>query len=128
VIQGREGVFPVGVNHYFARRCVRGVRVVSATNCFVSSIAHMKTRLNRSNASLLAPVSERVVSVEGRGTSLSEGVLMPTFVSPGLLGPTYPIELVPLHSRTCLHMCPLGCSLALKEGRSDAPLQPVQIR
>jgi hypothetical protein len=92
----------------------------------------MKTRLNRSNASLLAPVSERMVSVEGRGTSLSEGVLMPTisttFVSPGLLGPTYPIELVPLHSRICLHMCPLGCSLALKEGRSDAPLQPVQIR
>jgi hypothetical protein len=73
-----------------------------------------------------------MVSIEGRGTSLSEGVLMPTisttFVLPCPLGPTHLIELVPLHSRICLHICPLGCSLALKEGRSDAPLQPLQIR
>jgi hypothetical protein len=34
---GHERCCPVGINHYLARRHVRGVDIVSATNCFVSS-------------------------------------------------------------------------------------------
>jgi hypothetical protein len=41
---------------------------------------------------------------------------------------TNPPDTVGAFELSYLHMCPLGCSPALKDGRSDVPLQPLQIR
>jgi hypothetical protein len=97
----------------------------------LSRILTGTSRYPRGGTSSQVPLSHRRRSV-GRGwcplkdethrcLTVSPCRQFPTFVLPCPLGPTHPIGLVPLYSRTCLHMCPLlGCSLALKESRSDA--------